>query len=355
MMKKWNNKFIIAVSSIVIVLTLIVGGVSYYFINLKAVSNKTENVSFQIQQGDTSSTIITRLKENNLIRNVMVTKLYVKLQGKNELKAGAFTIDRAWDVAKIFDTLSDSKQAKGKGNTITFREGLWAKDIAKLIEEKLGIAKEELLTLWNDETYIKELMKQYPFLTNKVLNKDYKVKLEGFLFPDTYTFKEKATPKEITTTFLNQFQVIYKKYEQDIKKNKLDIQEMITLASMVQYEASKKQDMDMIAGVFYNRLEKNMSLDSSVTVCYALYDKMKSQDDCELNTQIQSPYNTYIHKGLPIGPILNPGEAAIQAVLNPKKNDYLYFVADIYGDGTVYYSKTLKEQEANIDKFNLRK
>ncbi len=95
-------------------------------------------------------------------------------------------------------------------------------------------------------------------------------------------------------------------------------------------------------------------MESSVTVCYALYEDMTSGEDCEVNTDIDSPYNTYQNEGLPIGPILNPGKDAIQSVLNPKNNDYLYFVADIYGDGTVYYSKTLQEQEANIDKFNLR-
>ena len=111
----------------------------------------------------------------------------------------------------------------------------------------------------------------------------------------------------------------------------------------------------MIAGVFQNRMKLGMSLDSSVTVCYALYDDMTSGEDCEVNTHIDSPYNTYKNAGLPIGPILNPGAAAIDAVLHPKDNDYLYFVADIYGDGKVYYAKTLQEQEANIDKYNLRK
>lgn len=133
------------------------------------------------------------------------------------------------------------------------------------------------------------------------------------------------------------------------------MQELITFASIVQYEASTKTDMEMIAGVFQNRMKLGMSLDSSVTVCYVLYDDMTSGEDCEVNTHIDSPYNTYKNAGLPIGPILNPGAAAIDAVLHPKDNDYLYFVADIYGDGKVYYAKTLQEQEANIDKYNLRK
>ena len=111
----------------------------------------------------------------------------------------------------------------------------------------------------------------------------------------------------------------------------------------------------MIAGVFFNRLDKDMMLQSSVTVCYALYDDLTSGEDCEVNPDIDSLYNTYKYKGLPIGPILNPGEDAIQAVLHPTKSDYLYFVADVYGDGKVHYAKSYEEQLQNQEKFHLNK
>lgn len=350
-----NKKLMIAIVAVAIVVVLGIGSFVFYSTNLKPVSATSETVSFEIKQGDTSSSVIARLKENNLIKNTTVTKLYVKLHGLNDLKAGNFLMDRSWDTAKILEILNDPSKAAADQVKITFKEGMWAKDVAKLLDEKMGIPRKELLALWNDDTYLKELMKSYPFLTDEILNKNYKVKLEGYLFPETYTFKKDANAKDITKIFLDHFSTVYEKYAAEIKKSDMSVQEVITLASMVQYEASSKNDMDMIAGVFYNRLNKNMPLDSSVTVCYALYDDMKSGEDCEVNTQIESPYNTYRKTGLPIGPILNPGEDAIHAVLNPKKNNYLYFVADIYGDGTVYYSKTLTEQEANIDKYNLRK
>ena len=131
------------------------------------------------------------------------------------------------------------------------------------------------------------------------------------------------------------------------------MQQILTLASIVQFESATKSDMKKIAGVFYNRLDDNMKLQSSVTVCYALYDDFKDAQDCEVNTDVDSPYNTYEHKGLPIGPILNPGEDAIDAVLHPTKSDYLYFVADINGDGKVYYSKTLEEHEKKMEELGL--
>ena len=109
--------------------------------------------------------------------------------------------------------------------------------------------------------------------------------------------------------------------------------------------------MGLIAQVFENRLAIDMKLQSSVTICYALYEEYKKAIDCEINSDIDSPYNTYLHEGLPIGPILNPGEAAIRAVLHPTANDYLYFMADIYGDGKVYYANTLEEHEANVERY----
>lgn len=350
-----NKKVMILIVSLLIVICVFLGGFLFYSSNLKPASDTSKAVDFEIKQGDTMNTVIGRLESENLIKNATVAKIYVKLHSLNELKAGNFVIDPSWDTGKILAVLNDAQASRGGDVTITFKEGMWAKDVAKLIEDKLGLKQKDLLALWNDDTYLKELMKKYPFLTKDILNARVRVKLEGYLFPQTYAFPKDADEKEVTEIFLNHFQKVYDSYAEDIKKSKYSLQELITLASMVQYEASSTHDMEMIAGVFENRLRLGMTLDSSVTVCYALYDDMTSGEDCEVNTHIDSPYNTYKNPGLPIGPILNPGEDAIKAVLHPKDNDYLYFVADIYGDGKVYYAKTLEEQEANIDKYNLRR
>lgn len=350
-----NKKVLIPVIIAVVVLVLGVGGFTYYSSSLGAVSSSKDPVVFEVKTGETSETILANLKANNLIKNTTMAKLYMKMNGLSDMKAGNFSIDRSMSTKEILEILNDTTKAKDEQVQITFKEGMWAKDVASEVESKLGVSKDELLTLWNDDTYLSELMKSYPFLTKDILNSQYRVKLEGYLFPETYTFKKDATAKEVTITFLDHFGTIYDKYKNEISKSGYSVQEIVTLSSVVQYEAAKKSDMDMIAGVFYNRLKQNMPLQSSVTVCYALYDNLTSSDDCEIQTDINSPYNTYQVSGLPIGPILNPGEEAIHAVLNPKDSEYLYFVADIYGDGTVYYAKTLNEQEANIDKYGLRK
>ena len=201
--------------------------------------------------------------------------------------------------------------------------------------------------------YIRTLAQDYAFLDADTLdNKDYRVRLEGYLFPETYAFDEDADADAVTRTFLDHFQEIYEKYAHDFEDSDMSIHELITLASIVQYEASTAEDMKTIAGVFYNRLQEGMPLQSTVTVCYALYDDLDRSDSeswkaCEASTDIDSPYNTYLNEGLPIGPIVNPGEQAIEAVLHPDENDYLYFIADINGvrgeQGKVYYSTTYEE------------
>ena len=350
-----NRKILIPCLIAAILVVLGIGSFVYYNQSLKPVSSKSEEVSFEIQSGEGMSVIISNLKQANLIKSELATKLCSKMSGLENVKAGNFVLDKSWSTKEILEALNDVSLAKGDEVKITFREGIWAKDIAVELENKLGIKAEELIALWNDDAYIKELMKTYSFLTKDVLNDQTRVKLEGYLFPETYTFAKDADAKEVTEIFLDHFQSVYEPIAQDIKNSGMSIHDVVTMASIVQYEASKPEDMKLIAGVFFNRLDQDMTLGSSVTICYAMYDKLSDPDECEVNTSIDSPYNTYIHKGLPIGPIENPGEDAIQAVLHPKTSDYLYFVADIYGDGTVYYSKTLEEQEANIDKYGLRK
>lgn len=350
-----NKKALVACIITAVILLAGLAGFVFYNQSLQPVSSKSETISFEVESGEGMSVIISRLKDENLIKSELVTKLYSKMNGLQDVKASNFVLDKSWSTVEILEALNDANKAKGDEVSITFREGIWAKDIAVEIEKKLGIKAEDLITLWNDTDYIKELMKTYPFLQEDVLNDQTRVKLEGYLFPETYTFAKDADGREITKIFLDHFQSVYEKYEADIKNSGMSIHDVMTLASIVQYEASKPEDMKMIAGVFFNRLNSDMTLGSSVTICYAMYDKLSDPDDCEVNTDIDSPYNTYLHKGLPIGPIENPGEEAISAVLHPTKSEYLYFVADIYGDGTVYYSRTLEEQEANIDKYNLRK
>ena len=154
----------------------------------------------------------------------------------------------------------------------------------------------------------------------------------------------------MTMRFLDEFDRNYQMFKGQLEGSEMSFHDLITLASVVQFESGHPDDMKLIAGIFENRLRDGYRLQSSVTVCYALYE-YDSWLDCEQNYEVESPYNTYMIDGLPIGPVCNPGIDAIEAVLNPTPSDYMYFIADVYGDKTVYYATTYEEHLANIEQY----
>ncbi|MEG0290101.1 MAG: endolytic transglycosylase MltG [Erysipelotrichaceae bacterium] len=350
-LKKLKRSYQIAIIIVAVVLLSAIMFFFYYSSSLNPVSNTSKKVQFEIVQGDSVDRVIERLNKKDLIKNPTMAKLCARLNGLSNIKVGFFALDASKSTKAILTDLNNNKLAHNKQAVLTFKEGIWAKDIAAQIEKVTNVKASDLIALWKDPTYLKECIKQYKFLGEEILNDQYRVGLEGYLFPETYSFDHETNPKAITKRLLDAFDRVYVKHLKDFKKSDQSIHHIITLASMIQYEASSKDDMYKVSGVFDNRMKIGMKLQSSVTVCYALYEELTSAEDCEVNPDIDSPYNTYLHDGLPIGPILNPGEDAIMAALYPAKHDYYYFMADIYGDKKVYYSKTLEEHQKYVDKY----
>ena len=342
----------------ILFLFLFVFGV-FYFVNdfmykqnLKPVSENSQEVIFTVPDGSTIRSVCNSLDEQGIVKNGNSAYKYARLHNLADVKAGNFLINKNWDVPTILATLNDSTATIVDEARVTIVEGDWVKHIARKISEVTSVTEEELLTLWNDTSYLQSLQAKYPFLTDDIYNPDIRYKLEGYLAPNTYIFFQDTTAQEVTEKLLDQSLAIYNELEPQFKKSDLSIHEIYTLASIVQYESSKVDDMYKIAGVFYNRMAIDMPLQSSVTVCYAI--DIEREDDwmnCETNSNFDSPYNTYKYPGLPPGPIVNPGMDAIKAVLDPDDNEYYYFMADVYGDGTVYYAKTLEEHNANVAKY----
>ncbi|MDO4467444.1 MAG: endolytic transglycosylase MltG [Bacillota bacterium] len=351
-------RILVSLMLIVLLIPICIGGYFFgqYNKNLKPMGDGSHEVAITIHEGETFKQVLNDLKENGLIQSEFYTNLYAKLKKKNTYYAGIYDLNNGMTVPEILDHLEEKSNVYEDNIMMTVPEGKWAKEVAEIISQNFDYSQQEIIDQWNDSEYLKELCEDYEFLDYRDINHSvYKVKLEGYLFPNTYEFKKDATIDEITRTFLDHFDTIYEKYESKFKASKYTIHELVTLASVVQFESSSADSMKTIAGVFYNRLNDGMMLQSSVTVCYALYDDFNDPMDCEVETNINSPYNTYLHKGLPIGPILNPGEDAIIAVLEPRKTDYYFFAADIYGklDGKIHYSKTIEEHEAICRKMGL--
>lgn len=342
------HKILIIVGIIFVLLITTV--FTLYNVNTSAVASKSSPIVFEVAAGDTIDSVSERLEEKKIIKSATFAKLSAKLNGLSSLVAGQFRVDKSWSTSKILNHLTKQKNVMRNQVMLTFKEGIWAKDIAVLIGEHTNVTSEQLIALWNDDAFLKQAIEKYDFLDDSILNSEYRIKLEGYLFPETYEFNKKTSAEEITYVFLNQFQKEYNVFKKDLDKLGWSLHDVITFASVVQHEASKVNDMKLISGVFHNRLDINMRLESSVTICYALYD-YENWQECEMNTGIESPYNTYQNSGLPIGPILNPGLDAIKATINPTKSDYLYFLADMNGDRTVYYATTYEEHLKNQKKY----
>mgnify|MGYP000363343189 CR=1 FL=1 len=346
-MKRFRN---IALALVVISFFSVVAVCTFYNINMAKVSNDNTLKEVTIKAGSINS-IANTLKENNLIKNITIFKVYTRLTNKTSLKAGTYNFSEDMGVKKIVSLLEEGKTSE---NNITFKEGINVRGIAKLISKKTNNSYDSVMALMNDNNYIDELISKYWFLTNDIKNKNIYYSLEGYLFPDTYRFNNReVTTEEIFTKMLDEMDKKLSKYKDEINKSDLSVHEIITLASVVELEGAKATDRKGVAGVFYNRLASSAypTLGSDATTYYAskIDDWSYSLTYKELN-DCKNKYNTRCssNTGLPVGPICNPGIESIEATINPDKHEYYYFVADC--NGKVYLTKNSTEHNNIINK-----
>ena len=329
------KKFIIL---IVIVLIIAFGG--FIFINnyidksLDAVdSNDTTQFTIEIPSGSSTNAIAQILYDNNLIKDINVFKYYAKKEGYDvKLKAGSFVLSKNMDVEEILDTLINNAHSDNTVN-LTIIEGMTIEDTAKAISDQLGLNYDKLVSLIKDTEHFRP---DYQFLID---NEDIE-DLQGYLLPETYNMYKGLNEEEVIEFLLTQFDKYYESTIMTAMANSdLNFEEIITLASIVEKEAVLKEERSTIAGVFINRLDQDMLLQSCATVNYAhgVWKERLTNEDIA----IDSPYNTYLYVGLPPTPINSPGKASIEACLYPENTDYLYFLAK--GDGSHYFSKTYDE------------
>ena len=216
---------------------------------------------------------------------------------------------------------------------------------AAAISEKLNISADELIALWDDRDYLDSLIEKYWFLTDEILQDGIMYPLEGYLYPETYTVTDQnITAEGITEQILDYTDSVLSERKDDIEAFGMTVHEFLSLTSVVESESLFEEDRPKIAGVFMNRLDEGMPLQSDITVLYALQEKRVNvtYDDLE----VDSPYNTYKYTGLPIGPVCAVSAPVMDDTLAYEKSDYLYFFAK--EDGTVIYSKTLEEHDKAV-------
>lgn len=349
-MKNFRNMAIIL---LVVFTTVILALGIYYKVNMTGTSNSDTKKIVNIEEG-TINDIAKTLKDNNLIKNVSIFKVYIKLTNKSNLKAGTYELSENMGVEKIVKILEEGTKYNPNEISITFKEGINIRKIATLISENTNNNYDDVIKKASDETFINTLIDKYWFLTEDIKNKNIYYSLEGYLFPDTYRFNNReVTTEEIFTKMLDEMDKKLSKYKDEINKSDLSVHEIITLASVVELEGAKATDRKGVAGVFYNRLASSAypTLGSDATTYYAskIDDWSYSLTYKELN-DCKNKYNTRCssNTGLPVGPICNPGIESIEATINPDKHEYYYFVADC--NGKVYLTKNSTEHNNIINK-----
>lgn len=325
----------------------------FYKYSLTAVSNdNTEDIIVTIEAGSIDS-IGKILKENDLIRNELVFKVYIRLNKINNLQASTYKFNKSMPLEEIISILEKGNSYNPDEIMITFKEGKNIRQIATTISENTNNSYDDVIAKVNNEEYIDSLINKYWFLTNDIKNTKIFYNLEGYLFPDTYAFSSKdVTIETIIETMLDETKNKLDPYKEKVENYNLSIHELFTLASIVELESASSSDRKGIAGVFYNRVEDNWSIGSDVTTYYAWKaDKFEvgSLSSDKLN-YCDYAYNTRCNSftGLPVGPICSPSLESLLASLEPEDHEYYYFVGDC--SGKTYFNKTISGHNNTISK-----
>lgn len=334
---KKSKKIIVPIIIIFILLSI----VAFVFTQIGPYNkNNKDDIVIDIPTGSTLNQVTDILKENNLIKNKIIFKLYVRLSdNSSKLKSGKYLFNQTYSNKEIINDLSKGK-VYNDGIRITIPEGSTSIEIVDLLTKNNLGDKKVYKKLINNP---KEFKNRFKFLDDENI-----VSLEGFLYPSTYYFKEDESEKYILNHMLETFESKYNdKLQKRQKELNKSLYEVINLASIVEKEAVLDEDRPIIASVFYNRINIGMPLQSDATIQYIFKERKKSITYNDL--KIDSPYNTYKVQGLPPTPIANPGIKSIEAVLYPANTEYLYFVATIEGGNN--YSKTYEEHIKNVEQY----
>lgn len=326
-----------------------------YFLPVDSESQMMKEV--EIKPGSSLSKIASQLYEDGIIQNKLVFQMYVDVKDMgSSLLAGKYKFSPSMTMDDIIKILGEGDGGR-KVIKVTFTEGMTVEDIAETLVSKNIFDKDqkkEFLALCNDA----EAMKEYRFIREVSESEEEKDQrkylLEGYLFPDTYQFYADEIPTNIADRLLKRFDEIFTlDYEERAEELGMSIDEVMALASMIEWESLPK-DFKKVSAVFHNRLEDDINLGSCATLRYVTGVKKLSYTTQEIQTE--SPFNTYINAGLPIGPVANPGKKAIEAALYPDEefmeDGYLYFCNVDDESGDLVFAKTLKEHNKNKAAFN---
>jgi UPF0755 protein len=329
-------KKIVIVSAVIIIGTLAWQGATLYRYAYHPAGTVDAQDLIPVIAGETFTSLASKLEQRGIITDTRSFKLLALIRGDDKkLKAGEYALSPSMTPIQVLDTFVGGQSYLHR---LTIPEGYTLKQIAEKVHRNEYGQRDEFITLANDPTFVSRFGIEVQ-------------SLEGYLFPDTYYFPKGASIemiiKKMVERFKEQFPPQWKDRAKDLDRS---IHEIVTLASIIEKETGDPSERPVIASVFHNRLKKKMRLESDPTVIYGIpnFDGNIKRKHLTALT----PYNTYKIKGLPPGPIANPGRAAIEAALYPAQTDYLFFVSK--KDTTHHFSRTIQEHQKAVRKYQLR-
>lgn len=324
-----NAKVFYVVASVlaIIIVTpfIILKYINYQSRPISTDASRNSEVVFNVSEGETATVVAKNLKSKNLIRSDMAFRFYLKSNNlEKTIHVGYFKLSPSMTFAQIADTL---KSSGSQDIRVLIPEGFRNEEIARRLFRQLNLPEKDFLSFAK----------------------------EGYMFPDTYDFQVDVSPQDVADVMLKTFNIKIAPIISGTQSS-LSQEEIVTLASIVEKESRGDADRGVIAGILLNRLDSGQGLEVDATLQYLLGEGENgwwNHDSTELveAKAIDSPYNTYKYAGLPSGPINNPGLKSIEAVLNPTKTDYFYYLHE--PDGTPHYAKTFEEHQNNINKYLL--
>ncbi|HEL2059305.1 TPA: endolytic transglycosylase MltG [Streptococcus suis] len=367
---KAAKRIVSVIMSIIVVAVLVTGLTGYMWVksSLEPVNTKaTEAIQVEIPEGSSTLEIGKILVDNKLIKNATIFNYYSKIKSYNNFQSGFYNLKQNMSVDDIAKALQESgtptaqKEAAGK---ILIVEGYTLTQIAQAItdntktedkNDKTPFTTEQFMATVTNQDFINRMVATYPKLFASLPAADSGViyQLEGYLFPAVYEYSDETTIEELVEQMIAAMDNRLQPYYETIAAKNLTVNEVLTLASLVEKEGSTDEDRRNIASVFFNRLNAAMPLQSNIAILYAqgkLGQETTLAEDAAIDTSIESPYNIYWTPGLMPGPVDSPSLSAIEAVINANATDYLYFVADVT-TGSVYFTNNIDEHNQNVAKY----
>ncbi|MCL2558845.1 MAG: endolytic transglycosylase MltG [Turicibacter sp.] len=355
------KNFLITIGTLLLIIAIVFGG-GYLFVTrtinthtyrpIDAEATEADAIVFEIRPGMFASDVNRELYEHGLIRHEWIANQLVRFNSWNRIQAGEFEIHAGMSLYDMFTIFTQSQGVEQIFTYVIVPEGADLVWIAHIFADALDLDADAMIALWSDTAFLEELIDEYWFITDEVLDPVLLHPLEGYIYPIRHEIPEGMTDlAEITRVILSMTGTIIAPYRTQIEEHDMTFHEILSFASVVQGETPDPEDMATVAGVFFNRLATDHRLESCATVQYLAEERAMHVTDAMrfgIGTHFDSPYNTYLSDGIPPGAINSPERAAILATINPEVHDFFFFIGDIFNcqSGGTYFFTNYSEHHA---------